>query len=438
MPALSLVAILILSILLQPQSQTASAAEQKTSSGITDTWYLGKGAKPGLYMIWRIQDNSVNNGRPFNMSVIFSAYDQIDNYWVGGIWAHHGIPGKYTESEILMDGNNLAIVNNTQQLQAISDYNPYLLRYLNAAGHASPELGVFLPAYSKDLLSLSTIATKSENYTLTTQSPWITFQPADENPPSVGPVGNETIIVPAGTYNTTIIAHYQNAGKDVVVSDKIWINKDLPFPVKQYVFSHPLPYSETATDRLVNGSLVSSFELIKTGIAIPCPPAGLTGCGPHSPDIPVQSLKQQTEDGKYTIELSWRPAVIFPENTTDFVVNVYYDTGLPVLSGKIHMKIEDANGTVIRDLGLHAINSNGTTSGLPVILNRTGSFNVAVTVYPPGCNQQCVESGNENVTIGVVVAPEFNSPAAGLIMASIVGIISTGMAVRYRSRFYET
>ena len=46
-----------------------------------NNWYVGKGVKPNTYYTYTIQNEDVNQGQPFTMTLYFKDYNATGQYW---------------------------------------------------------------------------------------------------------------------------------------------------------------------------------------------------------------------------------------------------------------------------------------------------------------------------------------------------------------------
>jgi hypothetical protein len=69
--------VLFSTILFFSQSSLNNAVAQGNN-----LWYVGDGAKKGMYVTYRIQDQDTNAGRPFLMTIYFKDYNSTGKYWI--------------------------------------------------------------------------------------------------------------------------------------------------------------------------------------------------------------------------------------------------------------------------------------------------------------------------------------------------------------------
>ena len=114
------------------------------------------------------------------------------------------------------------------------------------------------------------------------------------SPIAPGPAAKVT--VPAGTFDTTTISYHKG------VDNNIWVNKDLPYPVKASTFadvttgSPPVQYA---------------FDLLAKGNGKPPVPKS-------EAEVSQSPMILQTGRGTYYIQLLWDPKTIKPGDDTKF------------------------------------------------------------------------------------------------------------------------
>jgi hypothetical protein len=202
------------------------------SYGTTDEnlWYVGKGAKEDTYLKYRIQHSDINDGQSFNMTLYFDELDSTGTYWIAPVFVEY--QGK--------------VLNGTFHLR---DKNLYALK--DSAIPAN--MTIYNDAYRKTLVLLFPIADKTLPRSLDA-SHWDRIFCSDCA--GIDRLGAERITVPAGTFDTTIMGH-----NSTLVHVKIWINKDLPYPIKE-------DYDERY-ENLSSKPTLAKFELLEIGEGYP-------------------------------------------------------------------------------------------------------------------------------------------------------------------------
>ena len=188
-----------------------------------DNWYVGKGAKPNMYVTYKIQSHDTNQGQPFTMTIYFKEFNDTGHYWVAPVYVND--QGK--------------IINGTFNLSDLD---------LTALGTSQipPTMSPYRSAYTSSLEWLSAFVPKPGQ---SLSSPnWGKIASIGGSP--IGPGGQEKITVPAGTFDTKVISWHKG------VDNKIWLNKDMPYPIKAQTFA------DTTT---TNPPLQYAFELQATG-----------------------------------------------------------------------------------------------------------------------------------------------------------------------------
>ncbi|HEY7111110.1 MAG TPA: hypothetical protein VH415_16910 [Nitrososphaeraceae archaeon] len=276
-----------------------------------NVWYVGDGAKQGLFLKYSIQDHDTRQGKQFEMTIYFKNFSAVDHYWIAPTF-------------VLDNGK---VINGTFHLSELD---------LTALGSSSipKEMLPYKSAYTDTLQWLAAFVPKP-GQSLTAPY-WGKI--ASIGGQAIAPSGQEKVTVPAGTFDTTKISWHK--GKD----NNIWINNNLPYPVKAETFADvttgipPIQYK---------------FQLLQAGQGEPAMPKSKI-------QIPTPPLMQQTLTGKYYIQLMWDPqsiqigkdikfGLLFLDNAKSIIRNVAYN-----------FEITDANGTVLADLkNLRAIDGTG-------------------------------------------------------------------------------
>jgi len=256
--------VLFSTILLFSQSSLNNAVAQGNN-----LWYVGDGAKKGMYLTYKIQDQDTNGGRPFDMTIYFKEYNNTGKYWVAPTF-------------VVDEGR---VINGTFHLSDLD---------LTALGSSQipQEMSKYRSAYSNSLKWLSAFVAKP-GQSLTAPY-WGKIAAIGGSP--ISPGGKATVTEPAGTFDTTVITWHKG------VDNNIWIKDDLPYPVKAKTFA------DITTG---NPPIQFAFDLLATGQGQPKQPQS-------KEEIPVPPLEQRTERGTYIIRLIWEPVTIKTGNNTKF------------------------------------------------------------------------------------------------------------------------
>ena len=187
---------------------------------------------------------------------------------------------------------------------------------------------------------------------------------------AISPSGTAKVTLPAGTFDTKVITWHKG------VDNHIWINKDLPYPVKAQTFADvttgiaPIQYT---------------FDLLAIGQGQPTTPKTQI-------EIPKPPLTLQTARGTYYIKLFWEPKLIEAGNDTKFGV-LFMDNSQSIIKDVSYsFVITDSNGTVLKDVkDQKALNGNGTQI---VKFDKVGPVDVLVSVdaVSGGTNGDFVEN----------------------------------------------
>jgi hypothetical protein len=145
---------------------------------------------------------------------------------------------------------------------------------------------------------------------------------------AIGPSGSARVKVPAGTYDTTVLSYHKG------VDNHIWINKDLPYPIKAET------YADVTTG---NPPIQYAFNLQAVGQGQPPIPKS------HM-QAPKPPLILQTGRGTYYIQLLWEPKTIQLGNNTKFGI-IFMDSSKSIIKDVSYsFKVTDSNGNIIKDL----------------------------------------------------------------------------------------
>lgn len=299
--------------------------------GADDNWYVGKGVKPNMYVTYKIQSHDTNQGQPFTMTIYFKEFNDTGHYWVAPVYVND--QGK--------------IINGTFHLSDLD---------LTALGSSKipPAMSPYRSAYTSSLEWLSAFVPKPGQ---SLSSPnWGKIAAIGGSP--IGPGGQEKITVPAGTFDTKVISWHKG------VDNKIWINKDMPYPIKAQTFA------DTTT---TNPPIQYAFELVATGQGQPAVPKSVL-------EIPKPPLTLQTARGTYYIKLLWGPDPIKVGIATDFGL-LFLDNSQTLVDKQVSysFKVTDMNGTVIKDIhNQQALGGTGTQKD--VKFEKPGPVDVTVRV----------------------------------------------------------
>ena len=256
--------VLFSTILLFSQSSLNNALAQGNN-----LWYVGDGAKKGMYLTYKIQDQDTNAGRPFLMTIYFKDYNSTGKYWIAPTF-------------IVDEGR---VINGTFNLSDLD---------LTALGSSKipQDMNKYRSGYSNSLKWLSAFVSKP-GQSLTAPY-WGKIASIGGSP--ISPSGKATVTTPAGTFNTTVITWHKG------VDNNIYIKDNLPYPVKAKTFA------DITTG---NPPIQFAFDLLATGQGQPKQPQS-------KEEIPVPPLEQRTERGTYIIRLIWEPVTIKTGNNTKF------------------------------------------------------------------------------------------------------------------------
>ncbi|MEO9321482.1 MAG: hypothetical protein ABI361_12515 [Nitrososphaera sp.] len=358
-------------------SRTASAA---------DTWYVGQGAKPDTYVKYTVQEYDTNQDRPFEIVIYFQSLNN-------GIWTAPTYiidQGKVVNATLRL-GSNLAV------LKGNSDSIP-------------ADMNVYLGAYQRSLQWLSAFSPQSNPQSLSAIS-WGKI--ACIGCGTLDPAGSETVTVQAGTFQTTKLVNHRGQHDSI-----IWVNKDLPFPVKATA------YADVSSGQ---PPIQFAYELLDMGTGKPTPPKSVL-------EAPKPPLQLTTDAGNYKVVLDWNPADIQSGGPTIFSIQFTDIAGNALGQVNYAFYVQDDKGNNI----VQRLDQNSKPDGTAtqqVTFNQSGAASVKVVIngvagVPTG---EFVESAK----FGILVVPEFPLNVVlvlGTVVALVVVVSRTGLAGSLRPR----
>jgi hypothetical protein len=297
-----------------------------------DTWYVGKGVKPNMFVTYKIENHDTNQGQPFTMTIYFK---------------NHNDTGKYWEAPVFVNDQG-EIINGTFHLSDLD---------LTALGSSNipPALSPYKGAYQTSLQWLSAFVPKP-GQSLNAQY-WGKIASIGGSP--IIPSGSSTLNIPAGSFETTLIKYHKG------VDNNIWVNKDFPYPIK----------AETYADVVTNPPPIQyAYELQGTGVGQPPVPKSML-------ELPKSPITLQTARGSFFIQLFF-PDVITSGNETTFGTLFMDNKKAGVTGVSYGFKITDANGTAIVDLkNQKATDGTGIQK---VTFEKPGPITVTVSIEAVG------------------------------------------------------
>ncbi len=317
----------------------------------SDAWYVGKGVKPDTYYTFQIQSADTNQGQPFVMTIYFKDYNATGKYW-------------NAPTTVIDKGQ---VFNGTFHL---SDLDMTAL----GSSQLSPEMAKYRAAYATSLDWLSAYVPKPGQSLSSASWGKIGSIGGSEIKPTTG----AKITTAAGAFDTKAISYHKG------VDNNIYVNKDMPFPVKAQTFadvttgSPPIQYA---------------YELQAMG----------TGAPPilqsHT-QIPTPPLKLTTARGSYQVQLFWEPVVIKTGQDTKFGLLFTDQNGKIVPNVVYSFHITDKNDKIAGNIGdQNALDGTGTTI---FKFPSPGLYHIQVTV------QTAASAGSdlfvESVTFDVVAS----------------------------------
>ncbi|HVX01646.1 MAG TPA: hypothetical protein VHA09_00675 [Nitrososphaera sp.] len=351
-------------------ASVAMAASVKPAYAQADnTWYLGKGVKPNMYVKYRIQDSLTNDGSPYTMTIYFKEQDSK------GVWI--------APAFVVDQGR---VINGTLRL---SDINLVRLGGSDVPDDMQP----YLSGYQNSLTWLEAYANKLEPKSLSPQQ-WGNV--AGTGAVAIGPTGTEKVTVQGGTFDTTVVSYKQGQS-----DSKIWVAKDFPYPVKAYTYASVT--SPPAPMRF-------AFELLEYGTGQPPVPTSEV----QAPTPPLSGL---TETAAHKITLDWTPVSIEPGKETTFTLAFFDNKGNPINGVSYEFQVLSANGTSIEDRDNQLFDNAPTQK---VTFSDTGSKTIHIRL----ASINGVDPGPivETVDFHISVVPEFPATAV-LVAAAVVGLV---------------
>jgi hypothetical protein len=300
-----------------------------TANAQSDAWYVGKGVKPDTYYTYQIQSADTNQGQPFVMTIYFKDYNATGKYW--------NVPVTVVDQGQVFNGTfHLSDLDMTAL--GSSPIPPEMTKYRGAYATSLDWLSAYVPKPGQSLSSAS----------------WGKIGSIGGS--EIKPSGSAKITTAAGAFDTTVISYHKG------VDNNIYVNKDMPFPVKAQTFadvttgSPPIQYA---------------YELQSTGTGQPATPKSQT-------DIPKPPLTLTTPRGSYHVQLFWEPTVIKAGQDTKFGLVFTDQNGNLVPNVVYSFHITDKNDKPAGTIGSqNAADGTGkTTFKFP----SPGLYHIQVTV----------------------------------------------------------
>lgn len=327
----------------------------------SDMWYVGKGVKEDTYYTYKIQDHDTNQGQPFIMTIYFKDYNETGKYWVAPVFIVD--KGRVLNGTFHLSDLDLTALGSS----AIpSEMSPYRSAYANTLQW----LESFVPKPGQSLSAVN----------------WGKIGSIGGSP--VNPGGAAKVTVPAGTFDTTLISYHKG------VDNRIWVNRDLPFPVKAET------YADVTT---ANPPIQYVYDLQATGQGQPPAPESQI-------EIPKPPLKIQTGRGTYIIQLLWSPEEIRVGQPIEFGT-IFTNAAENLISDvRYGFKVTESDGTVLKDLRNQKADDG--TGVQQLTFEKDGPKDIEVTVEAVGGNPmgEFVEASK----FGMVVQPSAGGDTAAV------------------------
>ncbi len=264
----------------------------------SDNWYVGKGVKPDTYYTYEVKNTDTNQGQPFTITIYFKDYNETGKYWVAPTFVVD--EGKVINGTLYLSDLDLTALG-------ISPIPPEMIPYRSAYATTLTWLSAFVPKPGQSLSSPT----------------WGKIAAIGGS--EIKPSGGAKVTTAAGPFDTTLIGWHKG------VDNHIYVNKDMPYPVKAETFA------DVTTGK---PPIQYAFELKAAGAGQPPTPKSQL-------EIPVPPLNLQTPRGTYNVQLLWEPVEIKAGNNTDFGVIFTDDKNNIVQRVTYGYKVMDENKTVI-------------------------------------------------------------------------------------------
>jgi hypothetical protein len=191
---------LLLSAMLQPNLSNRKAFA--AASDGDDIWYLGKGIEKDMYIKFKIQSNSTDGNRPFNMTLYFSGFDNTLLQWNASMYVKN-YQGQSEQAVFQLSDKNLSVTPTKVPV----GIDAYLQSYQSAIDWKADY-------FSKPGIDLTVLTLD-----------WKTGRiPSNAE---VRPIAEEVLSVPAGNFSAIVLLSHQNG-----VDSKAWVSKDFSYPIK--------------------------------------------------------------------------------------------------------------------------------------------------------------------------------------------------------------
>jgi hypothetical protein len=339
-----------------------------------DLWYPGEGVKQDMFVKYRIQEIDTNGKQPFEMTMYFQGQDE-EGDWI--------VPA------FVVDESG-KVINGTMKLSEN-------MAALSGGSNVPAEMTDYVAGYGGSLHWVDSFTTKRDPKSLNDAN-W--GRTGSIGGSDLKPSGKETITVPAGTYETTVVVLHKGQA-----DSKIWILNEFPFPIKADFFTDTTAGTPQTQFK---------FELLETGTGQPEVPAS-------AEQIPKPPLgPKDTERGTYEVSLDWEPAEIRPNAQVSFGIIMAENTGFPLERVNYDFTVKDSGGNVVEEFK----NQNaalGTGTHL-VTFDSAGSMTVTVVLNSISGVPTGGGTFTESADFNIVVVPEFPYGAAA-IAAGVIGML---------------
>jgi hypothetical protein len=337
-----------------------------------DTWYVGQGANPNMYVTYQIQQFETNNGRPFQMTIYFQNQDS-NGYWHAPAFVVD--QGRVLKGTLLL-GSNLAPLNGNQTAVP-SEMQPYV----NAYTLSLPWIQGNSPQSQPKSLSAIT---------------WGGLGGIGVSP--LNRAGTRTLTVNGTSYDTTEFLSHKGQSDST-----FFINQNFPYPIQATLFADT-----------TNGGVPETqfkFNLLGTGTGPPQPP--------NQALQPPTPLTADTPSGNYKITINWEPQTIEAGKNITYSVTFADSRGTPLQQVSYNLAAIDGNGNITQELKNQITDQSGVGKNT-LTFSNSGPAKVRVTIN----SVANLDTGIiiEKADFDMVVVPEFPLNVV-FVLALVVTIV---------------
>lgn len=143
---------------------------------------------------------------------------------------------------------------------------------------------------------------------------------------------------------------------------------------------------------------------------------------PLPPEPPKHPLTKTTDDGAYTVTISWEPSdpiEAYPHYnvTTTFLISIFDSNGIIPTNIDYSVSIKDIDSTSIKEWNSADTDQNGYSKPLDVQFRERGISHVIVCIPSESSSIR-----NSCADFAIIVVPEFPATAAILVLAATISL----------------